>query len=50
VLCVAGGTEKVRAIHAALMTGAIDALVTDEHVARELVALAADQDTARVNR
>ncbi|NLN28942.1 MAG: sugar-binding transcriptional regulator [Firmicutes bacterium] len=50
VLCVAGGTEKVRAIHAALKTGAIDALVTDEHVARELVALAADQDTARVNR
>lgn len=40
VLCVAGGLDKVRAIHAALKTGMIDALVTDEQVARELVALA----------
>lgn len=40
VLCVAGGLDKVRAVHAALKTGMIDALVTDEQVARELVALA----------
>lgn len=39
VICVAGGLDKVRAIRAALKTGTIDALVTDEHVARELVEL-----------
>lgn len=39
VMCVAGGTDKVHAIHAALKSGLIDALVTDEKVAQELVTL-----------
>lgn len=37
VVAVAGGARKAGAIHAALRSGVIDVLVTDEHVARAIL-------------